>query len=265
MSYNFLEKEMREREIYAEIKVSPPFVVRIDGRGFRRALASLNFKKPYDERFARAMADSADTFFREGGMNPLLAFIFSDEINLFFYEIPFNKRIEKIDSIIPSFFSSALTIKLNLKNPISFDARVIPLAKEDIYRYLMWRQAETWRNHVSSYGFYTLLKEGLTENEAALRLKNMRSSSVHELVFQHGINLSNTPAWQRRGILVYKETYEKSGYDPVKKIQVKTHRTRIKQEWNAPIFRTEEGQKFVENLIACHLKRNANSRASASL
>ncbi len=254
MGYTLLEKGMKEREIYADIKVIPPFAVRIDGRGFKRTLASLNFKKPYDEGFARAMADSAEAFFRESGMNPLLAFIFSDEINLVFYDIPFNKRIEKIDSIIPSFFSSALTIRLNLKNPISFDARVIPLAREDIYRYLVWRQAETWRNHVSAYGFYTLLRDGLSEKEAAQRLKNMKASSVHELVFQHGINLANTPAWQRCGIVVYKEAYEKSGYDPVKKEHVKTLRTRIKQEWNTPIFKTNEGRDFINNIIACYLK-----------
>ncbi len=240
---------MKEREIFSDIKVFPPFCVRIDGRGFRRALDLLNLEKPYDERFAHAMADSVELFFKESGLNPLFAFTFSDEVNLFFYEIPYNSRIEKIDSIIPSFISSALTIALNLKNPVSFDSRVIPLGKEDIYKYLLWRQAETWRNHVSSYGFYTLLKTGLSENKAALRLKNMKASEIHELVFQHGINLGETPVWQRCGILVYKEIIEKTGYDPIKKIEVKTQRTKIVQDWNVPIFKTEEGKKLVKKLI----------------
>ncbi len=241
---------MKEREIYSDLRIFPPFAVRIDGRGFRRALGLLNFKKPYDERFAHAMADSVEFFFKESGFTPLLAFTFSDEINLFFYEIPYNNRIEKIDSIIPSFISSALTIQLNLKTPVSFDSRVILLGSEDIYRYLLWRQAETWRNHVSSYGYYTLLKEGLTENEVALRLKNMKASDIHELVFQHGINLAETPAWQRCGILIYKETHEKPGYDLIKKTEVKTQRTKIVQEWNTPIFKTEEGRKFIARVLS---------------
>lgn len=250
MSDDFSDKEMKEREIFSQLRVFPPFAVRIDGRGFKRALELLELKKPYDERFAHAMADSVESFFRESGLNPLFAFTFSDEITLFFNEIPYNNRIEKIDSIIPGFISSALTIQLNLKNPVSFDSRVILLGKEDIYRYLLWRQAETWRNHVSSYGYYTLLKTGLTENEAASRLRNMKASAIHELVFSHGINLAETPGWQRCGILIYRETYEKTGYDPVKKTEVKTQRTKIAQEWNTPIFKSEEGRKLVERLIS---------------
>ena len=98
--------------------------------------------------------------------------------------MPYNNRVEKIDSIIPGFFSSALTIQLKLEKPVSFDSRIILLGKEDIYKYLLWRQAETWRNHVSSYGYYTLIKSGLSENEAAIRLKNMKAAEIHELVFK---------------------------------------------------------------------------------
>ena len=239
---------MKGREVYSGLRVYPPFVVRIDGRGFRRALTSPGFEKPYDERFARAMADSTESFFNESGLNPQFAFLFSDEINLFFNEIPFNGRIEKINSIIPGFISSALTIRLNLEKPVAFDSRIIPLGKENIYDYLLWRQAETWRNHVSSYGFYTLLEDGMSENEAAEHLKNQKAGNIHELVFKHGINLAETPVWQRCGILVYRETYDKSGYDPVKKTNVETTRTKVVQEWNTPIFKTEDGRKLVEML-----------------
>jgi len=58
---DFSENEMKEREIYSHLRVFPPFAVRIDGRSFRRTLAGL--KKPYDERFAHAMADSIELFF----------------------------------------------------------------------------------------------------------------------------------------------------------------------------------------------------------
>lgn len=239
---------MKEREIYSDLRVFPPFAVRIDGRGFSRVLS--DFKKPYDEIFAKAVADSVECFFRESGLDPVFAFTFSDEISFIFSKMPYNNRIEKIDSIIPSFFSSALTIRLALKRPVSFDSRVIPLGKDDIYRYLVWRQAETWRNHVSSYGYYTLRNTGLSEKEAAQQLKNMKASSIHELVFRHGINLAETPSWQRCGILVFRETYEKKGYDPVKKTDVTTQRTRIIQEWNTPIFKTDEGRDLISHLLS---------------
>ncbi|MCZ7402319.1 MAG: tRNA 5'-guanylyltransferase [Candidatus Methanoperedens sp.] len=241
---------MKEREIFSHLRVFPPFAVRIDGRGFSRALRLLGLEKPYDEGFAHAMADSIGLFFKESGLNPLFAFTFSDEISLFFNEMSYNNRVEKIDSIIPGFISSALTIQLKLEKPVSFDSRVILLGKEDIYTYLLWRQAETWRNHVSSYGFYTLLESGLNENEAALSLKNMKAAEIHELVFKYGINLAETPAWQRCGIMVYREPYEKTGYDPIKRMEVTTKRTKIIQDWNLPIFKTEEGKKIIAKLVS---------------
>jgi tRNA(His) 5'-end guanylyltransferase len=240
---------MKEREIYSHLRVFPPFAVRIDGRGFSRALRLLGLEKPYDEGFAHAMVDSIEIFFKESGLNPLFAFTFSDEITLFFNEMSYNNRVEKIDSIIPGFISSALTIQLKLEKPVSFDSRVILLGKEYIYTYLLWRQAETWRNHVSSYGFYTLLRSGLTENEASVRLKNMNAAQIHELVFEHGVNLAQTPSWQRCGIMVYRESYEKTGYDPIKCTQVITERTKIIQDWDIPIFKTEEGKKLIAKLV----------------
>ncbi len=240
---------MKQREIYSHLMVFPPFAVRIDGRGFRRALEVSGFNKPYDERFAHAMADSIEIFFKESGFNPLFAFTFSDEITFFFHNMPYNNRVEKIDSIIPGFVSSALTIQLKPEKPLSFDGRIILLGKEDIYRYLLWRQAETWRNHVSSYGYYTLIKTGLSENECASRLKNMKASEIHEIVYQYGINLAETPVWQRCGIMVYRETYEKTGFNPLRREETKTERRRVIQNWNVPIFKTEEGRKLIEQLI----------------
>lgn len=240
---------MKRREIYSDIKVFPPFAVRIDGRGFRRKLDSLGLEKPYDKRFATSMADSVEALFVESGLNPLFAFTFSDEVNFFFNEEQYNNRIEKLDSIIPAFFSSAITIRLDLVEPVTFDSRVIPLGKDDIYRYLLWRQAETWRNHVSSYGYYTLLKNGLTEHEAALKLKNMKAPAIHELLFKYGINLASAPAWQRCGILVFRKTYEKTGYDPVRRTEVKAQRKKVIQEWDPPIFKTDEGKVLIEGLV----------------
>ena len=139
---------------------------------------------------------------------------------------------------------------MKLEKPVSFDSRIILLGKEDIYKYLLWRQAETWRNHVSSYGYYTLLKSGTSENEAAASLKNMKASEIHELVFSHGINLAQTPDWQRCGIIVYRESHEKTGFDPIKQKEVKVQRKKIIQDWEPPIFKTVEGRKLITRLVS---------------
>jgi len=91
---------------------------------------------------------------------------------------------------------------------------------------------------------------GLSENEAAIKLRNMKASSIHELVFQNGVNLAETPAWQRCGVLVFRETYEKKGFDPIKKADIMTQRTKIVQEWDTPIFNTDKGRDLINRLLS---------------
>lgn len=228
--------DLKKREIFAQIEITNTAIVRIDGRGFGKALRQLQFSKPYDIRFAKGMADSTETFFQKSGINPSLAYIFSDEINLLFTKnLPFNGRLEKIDSVIPSYFSSALVLALESPEPLSFDSRVAIIDSADIMEYLKWRQEECWRNLMSSYGYYLLKSDGMTAKEAAEKLKGLKSDQLHELAWDHGINLAQTPAWQRRGILVNKEkTVQKS---------------RIVQNWEPPLFNNKAGSQLIDSII----------------
>ncbi|MGB2841265.1 MAG: tRNA(His) guanylyltransferase Thg1 family protein [Halobacteriota archaeon] len=238
----------RDREIYAEIKAIPPLFVRADGRDFRRLLN--NFEKPYDERFAKGMAKVAAIFFEDSGFDPKLAYIFSDELNLFFEHIPFKGRIEKLDSVIAGFLTSALTIVLDFKAAIAFDARLIPVCGgEDVLDYLAQRQAEAWRNHVNAYGYYELRESGLSGAEAEKRLRGMKAGDVHEMLFRKGVNLDETPKWQRRGILVAKKGYEKGGYDPKAAKKVTVTRYKVVQLWDLPLFESEEGRDLIYGMI----------------
>ena len=240
----------RDREIYADIKAIPPLIVRADGRNFRRVLSG-EFEKPYDERFAKGMAEAVAIFFETSGFDPKLAYIFSDEINLFFPQVvPFKGRIEKLDSVIAGFLASALTIVLDFKDAVAFDARVIPVcSREDVWAYLVQRQTEAWRNHINAYGYYGLQESGLSEKEAEERLKGMKAAQVHELLFRTGINLNETPMWQRRGILIAKERYEKEGYNPKAAKKVVATRYEVVQRWDLPLFESEEGRNLIVQLI----------------
>lgn len=238
-----------DREIYAEIKAIPPLFVRADGRNFRRVLSD-NFEKPYDERFAKGMAKAVEIFFENSGFDPKLAYIFSDEINLFFVHLPFKGRIEKLDSVIAGFLASALTIVLDFKEAIAFDARVIPVCGgEDALEYLAQRQAEAWRNHINAYGYYGLREAGLSENEAEKRLKGMKAADVHEMLFRKGINLNETPKWQRRGILITKQGYEKEGYDPKAAKKVTVTRYKVVPLWDLPLFGSAEGRDLINRFL----------------
>jgi tRNA(His) guanylyltransferase len=203
-------------------------MIRADGRGFRTLLR--NRRKPYDLEFARSMVAAAVNIFDSSGLSPGLAFVFSDEANLLFLEAPFAGRVEKIDSVIASLLSGALSIDLGCA--VSMDCRVIPICEGEVYEYLGERQDETWRNHVFSYGFYTLVEEGAGREEAMNELRGMRESEIHELVFRRGINLAKTPAWERRGVLIYR----KDG--------------RITENWDLPLFRSEIGESLLCEIIA---------------
>ncbi len=244
-----LEDTERYKGIYADIKAVPPLIVRADGRNFKRVL-SADFAKPYDERFARGMAKATTLFFEKSGFDPKLAYLFSDEINIFFPHVPFKGRIEKLNSIISSFLASALTIVLNCTDPIAFDARIIPACGvEDMWGYLVQRQAEAWRNHLNAYGYYGLQELGLSDREAEQHLKGMKAAEVHEMLFRKGINLNETPQWQRRGIVITREQYQREGYDKKAETKVTVTRSKIVEHWDLPLFGSEEGRNFIARRI----------------
>lgn len=240
---------MKDREIYAEMRCIPPIVVRADGRNFKNTLLGLRLKKPYDQTFARVMADAAELLIKKSGLSPLFAYTFSDEVSFLFMELPFEGRVEKIDSVIASFLGSAFTINLQLEKPVAFDSRIIVLQKEEIPVYFHWRQLEAWRNFVSAWGYYTLRNEGINKIEAAKYLKGKKEWEIHEMLFKKGINLATLPAWQRRGIIIQKEEYEITGFNPVLGKETKSLRRRIIQNWEIPNFKSEEGIAFLQKLI----------------
>lgn len=237
---------MKRREVYADLRALPPAAVRIDGRNFHR----LPLEKPYDKRFARAMASTCEDLIKDSGLTPVLAYTFSDEINLLFYDLPYNGRVEKLDTITSSWIASSLTRKLDwVDQTLSLDARVVQLDHSSIIGYFRWRQAEAWRNHMHSHAFHALLTGGMSRRGAAEKLRGMKSEEIHEFMYQRGVNLGETPVWQRRGILVYRERYTTKGVDPRTGEETTTSRSRVIQDWEVPRFTTEEGTEFIEKLL----------------
>ncbi|HRW83436.1 MAG TPA: tRNA(His) guanylyltransferase Thg1 family protein, partial [Methanothrix sp.] len=60
------------REVYTDLRVRAPLVVRADGRGFGKLLSKAD--KPHDLEFARAMATAARAFVEGSGLAASLAF-----------------------------------------------------------------------------------------------------------------------------------------------------------------------------------------------
>lgn len=240
---------MKKREIYSDLRCAPPFIIRVDGRTFRNSLSRMGFEKPFDSRFAASMGNAVEMLFKKSGLSPVFGYTFSDEINLLFKDTPFDGRVEKLNSIVPSFLSSSLSLSLKSEEPLAFDSRIVPVCREHIAEYFDWRQKEAWRNCINSYAFYTLVSQGSSENEAAAALKNEQSSDRHELLFKFGINISKVPAWQRKGILVHKEKYSIEGYNPLTHEKTISSRSKIAQNWDIPLFASTEGKALIDSLI----------------
>ncbi|MDR0913016.1 MAG: guanylyltransferase [Methanobrevibacter sp.] len=104
-------------------------------------------------------------------------------------------------------------INTNTNYAISFDSRVILIPNEKITDYFKWRQDEAFRNHVNGYGYWTLRKK-FSKEKAYEKLKGMKQSEIHELLFKtEKINLNDYPLWQKRGIGLYKNEEKELIFD----------------------------------------------------
>jgi tRNA(His) 5'-end guanylyltransferase len=240
---------MENREIFSNLTTVPPVFVRLDGRCFHRLAQEQSFVKPFDDRFSGAMVEVSRALVADSGLSPDFAFTFSDEISIYFSKLPFNGRVEKIDSVAASYAASAFTLALGVEEPLAFDARVIQATPEYAIEYMIGRQDEAWRNHLNAYCQQALIAEGVSARKAAAQLKGLQSAELHEMMHGKGTNLAKTPAWQRRGILVCKKSTEKEGYNPITKEQVIAQRSAVVVDRELPLFTSPDGQAFLEKLV----------------
>jgi len=249
---------MKDYETFSNLKVpkSTRIILRLDGRTFHNLSSKLNFEKPYDSNFSKSMVEVAKDIFKE--FSPLFVYTFSDELNILLSEIPFSRRIEKLNSVFPSLASSSLTLQLQKNFPnkyqnlnseskfskndnelnflVSFDSRIIPVANEDVCSYFKWRQDEAWRNYVNSYGYW-VLREDLSKDEASEKLKGLKSPDIHELLFsKKGINLNEMPNWQKRGVALYKKKKSIKGINPITKKEESSFRNFLYVDNELSIF-----------------------------
>ena len=228
---------MKDYEVYSSLRVpkNSKIIIRLDGRAFHQLARDLNLTKPYDENFYRVMADVCGDLFRE--FSPLFVYTFSDEISLIFDKLPFDGRIEKINSVIAGFTSSSFTIHYDtdFKKPPAFDSRIIPVSDEDIVKYFRWRQDESWRNCVNSHGI-SFLKNKYSNNEANDKIKGMKLNEIHELLFENGINLNDVETYKKRGIGIYRKYKKIEGFNKKENKNQTSYRSHVYTDWDLPIF-----------------------------
>ncbi|MCL2687996.1 MAG: guanylyltransferase [Methanobrevibacter sp.] len=229
-------------------------ILRLDGRNFHTLANKISLKKPYDKLFSMTMVDTSKDIFNEFAplfiytfsdeINILLSEIpfsgrieklnsvfpslasssFLKHLNRYFSSNEDEKSIiddeksiidnEKFSNEDEKSINNEKSIIDNENIIISFDSRLIPIANnKDIVKYFKWRQDESWRNCVNSYGYWTLRQE-FSKDIATEKLKNLKSSDIHELLFEKGSNLNDVVTYQKRGIAIYKYKEKITGFNP---------------------------------------------------
>jgi tRNA(His) guanylyltransferase len=71
--------------------------------------------------------------------------------------------------------------------------------------------------------------------QATAALNGTGTAEQNELLYRHGINFNDVPAWQRRGIGLYWQAYSKTGHDPRTGTEAVTIRRRLQIDDQLPI------------------------------
>jgi len=183
------------------------------------------------------------------GFRVVYGYTQSDEISLLFHrdEGLFDRKLRKYNSVLAGEASACFSLRLG--GIACFDCRLSQLPTEQlVVDYFRWRQEDATRNALNAHCYWLLRKEGKSVKEATNFLIGHSTSQKNELLFSRGINFGKLPAWQRRGLGLYWETYEKVGVNPKTNEQIKAARRRIKVDLELPM--KEAYEQFLCGLVA---------------
>lgn len=229
------EARQREREWFHGLTVPPGSwtVLRVDGRSFSK-FTEARFEKPFDPRFGGLMVETAQALMAEFAAP--YVYTESDEISLLLDPVSdwFGRGVEKLVSISAGIASAAFTHAAGV--PAHFDSRVwLGTTTEDVLDYFSWRQADATRCALNGWCYWTLRKAGKSASAAGKVLEGASVADKNDLLFAHGVNFTELPAWQRRGVGLYWESFERTGFDPVRKAEVSATRRRVRVERELPM------------------------------
>jgi len=238
MKFDDLDARMRVYET-AQDQIIPRGIfpiVRLDGRGFTRLTKEiLDLEAPFDSRFSDFMATTVEHLM-ECGFRVLYGYSQSDEISLLLdpEETAFGRKMRKYNSILAGEASARLSLLLG--QVACFDSRVCQLTSPNLVEdYFRWRQEDARRNALGAYCYWQQRKLGISATAATKKLDGMSIAAKLAFLADLGIDFEQLPAWQRHGLGVYWETYEKEGRNPRTGESVPALRQRLRRDVELPL------------------------------
>ncbi|WP_427158168.1 tRNA(His) guanylyltransferase Thg1 family protein [Aliinostoc sp. HNIBRCY26] len=250
MKFDELDTRMRVFETAHDHCVLPGIyiVARLDGRGFTRLTKEVhNFEAPYDVRFRDMMLTTIEHLMN-CGINIKYAYTQSDEISLLFayHEATFNRKLRKLNSVLAGEASAKFSLLLGDMG--CFDCRISQLPNvEEVINYFRWRHEDAHRNALNAHCYWCLRRDGQSATQATSMMKGLSVADKNEMLFQHGINFNQLPNWQKRGVGLYWEEYQKEGFNPITGEVVPALRRRIRRDLDLPM--KDDYSQFVAKLV----------------
>jgi tRNA(His) guanylyltransferase len=250
MKFDELDAKLRVFETSHDLCVMPEIfmVARIDGRNFTRLTKEVHkFEVPFDSQFRDYMVATTQHLMN-CGFKVIYGYTQSDEISLLFHrdEDSFNRKIRKFNSILAGEASAKFSLLVG--TIATFDCRISQLPNlELVVDYFRWRNEDAHRNALNGHCYWTLRNDGYSVGLATSKLHKLSVSDKNELLYQHGVNFNNFPKWQKRGIGIYWESYEKEALNPISGELVSVTRKRTKVDMDLPM--KDDYSKFICDLV----------------
>lgn len=245
MDWAAREARMRRAELFHSLRAPDGcyLVIRVDGRAFHGYAEK--YEKPFDRRLHEHMLAAAEALVEQFAAN--LAYTESDECSVVLgprWDL-LGRSVEKLVSLTAAAAASAFSVSSG--DFVAFDSRLCVFPRlEDVLDYLAWRQDDCWRCCVNAWAYWTARQEGM-DNQQATKLVDGPARVKHDFLHQRGINVAHTPAWQRRGSCVIRETYQREGYNPKTGQTVLATRRRLARCDELP--RGDEFRSFCERVL----------------
>lgn len=251
MKFEELDTKLRTFETAHDLCVLPEIfmVARIDGRNFTRLTKEIHkFEAPFDPQFRDYMVATVEHLMN-CGFRIVYGYTQSDEISLLLHrnEESFSRKLRKLNSIFAGEASAKLSLLLG--SIAAFDCRISQLPTLNlVVDYFRWRNEDAHRNALNAHCYWMLRRSGENARTATEKLDRLSVSDKNELLYQQAkINFNDLPNWQKRGIGLYWESYQKEAISPIGGEKVFAARRRIKVDMELPM--KDDYSEFIEDLV----------------